>query len=432
MKLTGGDKIVVGYDINNSYSQISYARIGAVKSGSADGVETLSSVAGEEVYNIPTVLCKRPGTNQWTYGKEALKHAQERDGILVENLLELAVDGEPLQIEGQSFSPQALLTLFLKRSLGMLSQVTTPDRVAAVMITSEKLGRRVLEVLRQAAEGAGLNPDRVFFLSHGESFYHYMLYQPEELRRFQSLLCEYRGEDLRTVYMDCNRQTRPAAVFQEEEILPFVSYDPMPEAEDLRREKMSRMDGEFRALLEGLCENRMISSVYLIGEYFSQEWMKESLKYLCKDSRVFQGNNLYSKGACFGMLERMKASEAGNSHVFLGPEKLKVNIGMKMKRRGQDSYCALLDAGVNWYEAEKIQEFYLQEGNTVEIRITSLTGGKNKLASILLEELESGAARLQMRLKMRDEIHLIIEIEDLGFGVFREATHRVWTEELEL
>ena len=64
MGLLSGNKLIVGYELGNEYCQISYA-----VSAESD-VETLSQVAGEEVYDIPTVLCKRYGANQWFYGRE--------------------------------------------------------------------------------------------------------------------------------------------------------------------------------------------------------------------------------------------------------------------------------------------------------------------------------------------------------------------------
>ena len=160
--------------------------------------------------------------------------------------------------------------------------------------------------------------------------------------------------------------------------------------------------------------------------------MKESLRYLCRGRRVFQGNNLYSKGACYGILERLQESDVGKNHVFLGNEKLKSNVGMKIMRRGRESYLALLDAGINWFEAEAQQEIYLSEENAVELVLTSLIGKTSRIARILLEELPAGICRIKLHLYLKDENHMIVEIEDLGFGVFREATHRVWKEEMEL
>ncbi|MST58180.1 DUF5716 family protein [Waltera intestinalis] len=412
MRLPGSEKVIVGYDLGNKYAQIS-----CYVTGSEEEIRTLSSVAGSSVYTIPLALSKRQGVNQWFYGSEAIRYAGEEEGILVENLLKLARDGEPVQIDGAPIDPVALLTLFLKRSLGLLSQVTNTERIGALMITCEELDHRMLEVLTAATEGLHLKTDQICFQSHVESFYYYNLYQPEELWRHKTILCEYGEASIRTYCMECNRHTTPVVAYMEEREFPF----PVPESDEKMQE-----------IAKKLCENQMISSVYLIGEAFSRDWMKESLRYLCKGRRVFQGNNLFSKGACYGMMERMTPGENGKNHVFLGRDKLKSNIGMKVLRQGEESYQALLDAGINWYEAKNTMEFYLLEGRAVEILITSLTGKGNRIARIVPEELQEGIIRLRISVEMRDDTHLKVELEDLGFGTFRAATHHIWKEEIEL
>ena len=412
MRLPGSEKVIVGYDLGNKYAQIS-----CYVTGSEEEIRTLSSVAGSSVYTIPLALSKRQGVNQWFYGSEAIRYAGEEEGILVENLLKLARDGEPVQIDGAPIDPVALLTLFLKRSLGLLSQVTNTERIGALMITCEELDHRMLEVLTAATEGLHLKTDQICFQSHVESFYYYNLYQPEELWRHKTILCEYGDASIRTYSMECNRHTTPVVAYMEEREFPF----PVPESDEKMQE-----------IAKKLCENQMISSVYLIGEAFSRDWMKESLRYLCKGRRVFQGNNLFSKGACYGMMERLTPGENGKNHVFLGKDKLKSNIGMKVLRQGEESYQALLDAGINWYEAKNTMEFYLLEGRAVEILITSLTGKGNRIARIVPEELQEGIIRLRISVEMRDDTHLRVELEDLGFGTFRAATHHIWKEEIEL
>ena len=412
MRLPGSEKVIVGYDLGNKYAQIS-----CYVTGSEEEIRTLSSVAGSSVYTIPLALSKRQGVNQWFYGSEAIRYAGEEEGILVENLLKLARDGEPVQIDGAPIDPVALLTLFLKRSLGLLSQVTNTERIGALLITCEELDHRMLEVLTAATEGLHLKTDQICFQSHVESFYYYNLYQPEELWRHKTILCEYGDASIRTYCMECNRHTTPVVAYMEEREFPF----PVPESDEKMQE-----------IAKKLCENQMISSVYLIGEAFSRDWMKESLRYLCKGRRVFQGNNLFSKGACYGMMERLTPGENGKNHVFLGKDKLKSNIGMKVLRQGEESYQALLDAGINWYEAKNTMEFYLLEGRAVEILITSLTGKGNRIARIVPEELQEGIIRLRISVEMRDDTHLKVELEDLGFGTFRAATHHIWKEEIEL
>ena len=192
------------------------------------------------------------------------------------------------------------------------------------------------------------------------------------------------------------------------------------------------MDNRFLQIAGEVCGGKLIGSVFLIGDGFEQEWMKESLRFLCKNRRVFQGNNLFSKGACFGMQERLSASEVGKEYVFLGNEKLKANIGMKIMRQGEESYYAILDAGVNWYEAEHEMEFYISDGNEMNLQITPLIGKNGKLAQIVLEDFPGPIARLKARFYLEAENLLVVEIEDLGFGEIRPAAGRSWKEKIEL
>lgn len=412
MRLPGSDKVIVGYDLGSNYAQIS-----CYSTGKEEEITTLSSVAGSQAYTIPLVLSKRQGVNQWFYGSEALRYAKEEEGILVENLLKLARDGEPVQIDGTTLDPVALLTLFLKRSLGLLSQVTSTERIGALMFTCEELDPGMLEVLTQAVEALHLKTENIYFQSHRESFYYYNLYQPEELWKQGSVLCEYKENSIQTYSMECNRHTTPIVTYIEEREFPFP---------------IEKSDEKFLEIATRLCENRMVSSVYLIGEEFSRDWMKESLRYLCRGRRVFQGNNLFSKGACYSMMERLYSSENGQKYVYLGQDKLKTNIGMKVRRQGEESYQALLDAGISWYEAHNEMEFYLLEGRAVELLITSLTGKGSRIARIVPEELQEGITRLRIHVEMKDETHLQVELEDLGFGTFRTATHHIWKEEIVL
>ena len=425
MGLFNNGRLILGYDLGNEFCQISYAF------SDTDEVETLSQIAGAESFSIPTALCKRAGTNQWFYGKDALRYAEEDQGILVENLLGQALDGEPIIIEGESFDPVALLALFFKRSLGLLAQVASSERIGALMITCEMVDNRVLEVLNSMVAAVHLKAEKVAFQSHTESYYHYMLRQPGELWKNRSILFDYRSNCLRVYRMECNRKTTPVVVFIDEEVHPFYAWEPLPEEGPIREKRINELDGALLRTAENAMHSQ-VESVYLIGDGFEQEWMKESLRYLCKGRRVFQGNNLFSKGACYGMQERLNTSQAGREHVFLGRDKLKANIGMQVLRQGEESYYALLDAGINWYEADYTMDLYIRDGNELTLLVTPLMGKNGKEAKIILEDFPGSIARLRTHFFLEAENLLVIEAQDLGFGEFRSPSRRVWQERIEL
>lgn len=412
---TNNDKVIIGYDLANACSQISYCYIKG-----DNEVETFSTVAGEENYDIPTVLCKHIGVNLWYAGNEALRFYEEEPEqcILIENLVELALDGEELQIDGETYEPEKLLALFVKKSLGFMAGIASLEKTEAIMFTCDVLTKRMVEILDIIAAGLALKNTKIFYQNYTESFYSYMIYQPKELWTFRSLLFDYRTEKLKYMCMECNKKTTPIVVYIDRETLDFDGSD-----------------GEMYDISTVLLGGERVSSVYLIGEKFAGGWMKESLKYLCQGRRVFQGNNLYSKGACFCLLERLQGSVVGGEYVFLGNDKLKANVGMRVSKRGEPAYYALLDAGNNWYELEYSCEMYLRDENELEFEVSSLIGKEVKTLKVPLDglELKDGEnTRIRMDLHLVQENVVCVRVQDLGFGEFREPKDRIWEEQLEL
>lgn len=423
-KKNNGKRAVVGYDLGKTASQISFCVL------NTDEVETVSSVAGTQQYNIPTVLCKRSGVNQWFYGKEALKYAREEDGILVEDLMTLAERGEEVIVEGEGYDPAALLTLFVKRSLSLLNMRLSLSQVEAFMFTVEDLTPRMVEVLSKVAAGLSLKADHVLFQSYVESFYYYTLHQPKELWQYNVMIFDY-SRSLKSICFECNRKTSPQVVFINSNSYPGMAREHFDMEEEERQEKMKALDAEFLRIAKAEMEGSLFSTVYLLGDGFKDDWASDSLRYLCRNRRVFQGNNLYSKGACYGALERLVPSEESRTHVYLGADKLKSNIGMKVLRRGEDSYFAILDAGTNWYEVSADFEVILESGDTVDFIITPLTGERVMDKRITLEGLPErprNTTRLKFHIEMTAVNQVMVTVEDMGFGEIFPSSGKGWSQ----
>ncbi len=414
MLLKNEKKIIIGYDLANTCSQISYC----YKKEESD-IETLSTVEGEENYDIPTVLCKRAGTNQWLFGHAAHRFYEEHpeEGILVDNLLKLALDGEIVQIDGRGYHPAALLALFIKRSLSTVLKRAGVEKIAMICFATEQIDQRMEALIRRMIKTLELKSTVVSCRNYEECFFSYLSHQPRDLWKNGALLLDYRGNDLVAVSVESNVSTIPKVMYSTKRRYPFAGTD----------RELLEIAGE-------LCQGKSLSSVYLIGEKFSGDWMEESLKYLCIGRRVFQGNNLYSKGACYSVLqESLKSAGEEEEYLFLGPDKLKANVGMKVCKRGEEVYNALLDAGMCWKGMEEIFEFYLKGENDLELLITPLVNVAPLRVHMELEGLKlekEDVTRIRMKLSMPKENILQIAVNDLGFGEFREAYDGKWIKEV--
>lgn len=173
----------------------------------------------------------------------------------------------------------------------------------------------------------------------------------------------------------------------------------------------------------------------MIGEGYKEEWASESLRYLCRGRRAFQGNNLYSKGACYGARGKLYEEEKEAEYAFLGVDKLKANVGMRVLRRGLDSYYAIMDAGVNWYEAKREFEVILESGDTLSVILTPLNGKEPREINMILEDIPTRpnwTTRLRISIEMISENQMSIRVEDMGFGEIFNASGGEWIKVFEI
>lgn len=417
-------KVAVGYDLGRTFAQISYCALEDTEP------ETVSAVAGAEQYNIPAVLCKRQGVGQWYYGKEAVKFAKGEEGILVEELLVLAERGEEVIVDGEAFDPAALLTLFVKRSLSLLNVHTSAGQIEALMFTVEELTPRIVDVLGKVAAGLNLKGARICFQSHTESFYAYTLHQSTELWKNDVIIFEY-TDVLKSLHLECNTRTVPKVVFIEQQEHSEMGRRVWKEDKEAEKQQMEELDQLFLGIAGEVIRDRSVSSIFLLGDGFKESWPRESLKFLCRERRVFRGNNLYSKGACYSMMERLNPGRAWKEYVYLGADKLKSNIGIRALRCGEDSYYAVLDAGINWYESKSEFDIILEDGNTVDFVITPLTGGNVTSRIFTLEglpERPKRTTRLNVHIEMTSVNQAVITIEDMGFGELFKSSGKAWNQ----
>ena len=423
-----GEKILVGYDLRDTYAQISYM------GSTMEEPETAALVTGTELYNIPAVLCKRYHVNQWYFGKDALKAAEEGAGTLVTDLLPKALEGRMVEVEGENIDPLALLTLFVRRSLSLLGLVCSPEKIDAIMFTVESLTDDMVRVLGEMSANLGLKKATAYFQSHMESLYHFTLYQPQDLWLRNVYVCDFDGQTMYHYMMERNLRTTPTVVLIHRRVTEnLVLPEKMAELE--QEYVKHRLDEQFLQILQAQLEGRDVSSAYLLGEGFRNEWMQKSLQYLCRGRRGFLGNNLFSKGACYSLKDKEIPNERIKNHVYLGPDKLKANLGMQAIRGRKEVYYALLDAGVNWYDINKTIQFYAPVDGNFDLIVTPLDGKNTEIRNIIMDDLPDrpdGTTLLEMTLTMASPERFRMTIVDKGFGDLFPASDKCWEYELKL
>lgn len=413
--------VVIGYDINEYYAQISYATQG-------NEPETLEFPARREGGNIETALCKRNGVNQWFCGKEAVKKGVAGEGVLVERLWKLLGEQEVLLIEKQEYEVAKLCQLFLDRTLEWamlrLEEIFgEPVQICSMVLTAEPWNDHYREYMDVVTEGLPVPKECIRVQGHEDSLFSYLVYQPQRLLGYETAVFDLTGEELITYRVEMNHKTKPiVTTMQRQQVGELVKKKHYASISEHDR-SLAQLDIQMRAYFEAFVQGRIVTALYLIGDGFKGEWYPESLKLFCRNRKVFAGNNLYGKGACYSAADDVWKSDTSQQYLFLGNDMLRYNVGVSMWKGETEEYVPLLDAGTNWYDACAQVSFLMEETECIELLVTPIDGSGAYVERVLLPELPQRpwrGYRMSLVAQMQSETGLHLTIEDEGFGEFYE------------
>ena len=129
----------IGIDMDDRNAVISYYKAGMREP------ETLSTIAGSEIYQIPVALIKKRGIGQWFIGEEAKKMALIQNEDVIGHLLDNALAKKQVTVENIVYEAEELFALYIRKLLLLASRLGNPGLRDCLVITVEavrKGGRR--------------------------------------------------------------------------------------------------------------------------------------------------------------------------------------------------------------------------------------------------------------------------------------------------
>ena len=405
-----GQGNIIGYEINEKTCQISYYN--------QEMTEPKTMGADMENYQIPLVVGKLRDT--WAYGKEAKRLVTIKDGFTVNRLLGKSLAGEKVELGDETYDAVWLLSKFIQLSLQSFSQID------GIVFSVPELTEQLAQMLREIAAQLNVDKRHVYIQDYKESFCNYLFYQPKELWQYEAaLFCCDRNEI--KAYM--LRRLKPGLGGGK---TTFVTVDEVASAHMkelaavypvLNEDKAREADLMFCKFIESVFDKRIVSSVFLTGEGFENNWYPISLRVLCNGRRAFMGNNLYSKGACYTAYRKMYMHI--EDPVYLSENKLTDQITVNMRVGGQELWYPIVSWGDHWYESNNRWEVLLEDTQDIELHIESLVQGTLQTEFISLEKMPKRgeySMRLQIETLFFDEKTCKVIVRDVGFGEFFPPT----------
>ena len=360
------------------------------------------------------MLAKKHGIGQWFVGEEAKRLALLQGEEAVSGLLHAALSGQEFFVEGETYKAEELLALYIKKLIYLAGKLGNPVIPDYLVITIEQLSREVTELFIRVAERIGIHDGRLTLIDRRESFYYFAFSQQKELWLHDVCLFDNRGDEVWCRRLERDQRTMPQLVTISEE---------------LRNIDRAGKDASFLKVVTEAVSGHIVSAVYLTGDGFDGEWMKESLSFLCKGRRVFMGKNLYSKGACYAAARKCMKAENSWQFVYMGDNEMKVNVSLKVQRQGKTELLTLINAGDNWYETVGECEVLLDGSNEIDFWLQLPNSKEAQIEKLTLADLPKRpprTTRLRIKAQPVSDMEVKIKIKDLGFGEIFKSSDKTW------
>ena len=415
--------LLVGVDLCEEVSQITCFNTASLEP------ESLCVDGDQDKYMIPTVLFYRRDTAEWTFGEEAIAWNREKDGVLIRNLLEKASREDTVRIDGRDLETDILLEKFLKRVLGLLKREYPNNTIRRLVVTVREKNTLLIQRIYKALQNLGISKVRASVQSHEQCFVNYAMNQSKELRVNDMALFDYDDQGLMYYQISVNRRTKPNTV-----VLKKRDFrDTMP-LQVLEEEQGSETAAYlFESIAINALHKQVVSTIYVTGKGFQGQWSQNALKKLCEGRRVFAGQNLYAKGACYAARESVGEGRLKN-YMYLGDEMLSVNIFMPIFHNNREEKLPLVSAGTAWYNAATSISFIPDEETEVELIMEQVVTQKTEHHFISLDGLwnVSRKTRIEMSIEFLDVSTCVIRLNDRGFGDIYPSSNRVWEKVIHL
>ena len=429
-------QLYLGLDLGPEYTQLSYYNADTREP------ESVYHEEAKDTYMLPNIMFysayhKRMGDNQndcykfidlsgWCVGARASAYRFEDKGTVVDGIYESTLKNENIEVEGRGYKASDLMVKMLVLHIKQFTDTLGGFVIKRLTVTVADTDPRIIQAVRGLKTALRLSHDQFNIVSHLDSGLCYIFAQPEPLRNNSVGLFDFGRAGLDFYRIDMTRKYPLIVTTQ------HINYhDKM----NLRRfgRYHEDMDETFADIVKECTEQVFISSVFLTGLGFSENWMKQSATVLCQGRRVFVGQNIYTKGACYRSLGGVYTESL--SRYFIDTEQtVKTNIGINLMDE-KNTFWPIVYGGLEWFNTRGRVVVFLDDTRRIQIVYQDILTEEEYIETI---EIYGLPARPPKTTKLSIEVEYYgadkgaIVIRDMGFGNLYPTTNKIYRKEFDI
>lgn len=409
-------KLLVGIDLGQENTQMT-----CFDFVSYEPVPIGRKIQGKRVYEIPTALAVNPSKGEWYWIDE--EYAKQEGAICLYHLLADVLREEKITTGRYSVESYQVLKRFMVKLLSLLKEYYPTEKIRKLVITVAERQERLREYLTQICGELGLPKGSLVIQNHRQSYMYYAVSQPKELWAHNVGLFEMENNVLLYSQIDIDKKTIPY-------IIGVIQKD-LSDGIDwaaLEKEGASHISYAFLNAANTALHKQLVTTVYVTGKGFEGSWADEALKELCIGRRVFRGQNLFTKGACYAARELAGEGKLGQC-LFLDEDMIACNVLLRVYHDASVQDVLLAKAGALWSEVDSSIDVIPDEEEEIRITIQDVLKHETRAHMLSLSGFagrKNKMTRFTIRIRFADSNTCIVTLKDNGFGEYCPSSNRVW------
>lgn len=166
-------EIFLGLDLCKKNVQISYF------SEDKKEPESICQLNNTETYQMPNVMLYSEKEQKWYVGNQVSQVRFEKEGTVIEDVLEKVDSSEHVTIKDQNYTYEDLLLILLTTHVEEFLERSEENELRALTIALETYHPKVYQVLCKLREKLGLSKETFYIMSHENAFFQYVMNQDE-------------------------------------------------------------------------------------------------------------------------------------------------------------------------------------------------------------------------------------------------------------
>ncbi|MBR1568228.1 MAG: hypothetical protein IJ648_04630 [Lachnospiraceae bacterium] len=389
--------------------------------------ESICQLNTVDTYLLPNVAFFGEESGRWYIGSDALEHRFHQKGTMLEHVVEKLSGTDRMTFHEETYTYEDVLLLILKGHIMDFLNRYEDARIERLVVTVYEYSHALFRVLHLLQDELKLYDDHFFIIGHTSAYLHFVFQQAESLRNNSVGLFDYCSDGMQFYRIDISRRSKPQIVHvvhkdYRERMGYYRIYDNKKE-----------LDERFLEIVKEVLKEAYMSSVYLTGVGFTETWAAASQNELCNGRRVFVGQNIYTKGACYAAYIGSNVINP-NKYIVDAEDMVHCDVGV-LTDEGLDSFLPIARGGCEWYNMHGKLAVILDDSNRVELLY------KNHYSQDVMREIievhglpsrPKKTTRLSLEVEMYSGTKGAVIIRDEGFGKLYPTTNKVYRKEFQL